>query len=171
MLESHKYKMLEKIESHKKLNFDLNQLNKNEMQIIKFVLKWNKPIAPNASDVSKGLDLPASTVLSTLKRMKQADEKNKRRAKEIALIFDWAPRHSITLTKFGQDIAKHIDLHHHIFELFLAEQLSIPKQEAHKESELMEINISCKLTDRIINKLNLIQWEKLCICPEENHSH
>lgn len=140
----------------------LQQLTSTERAIISYVHSWNKEYPPNASDVKKGLNMPQSTVSTALKRMVASPyAKNK--------IFDWSPRHSITITVFGTKIAQHISQHHHIFELFLHKELHLTKEEAHLESENIGNNISCKITSALVKKMEKMPWSKNCVCPENYH--
>ena len=47
-------------------DFSITNLNPTERQIIKFVFRWNKSMLPNTSDIATELNLPPSTVSSTL---------------------------------------------------------------------------------------------------------
>lgn len=142
--------------------YPINDLNPTERQIIKFVYRWNKQIPPNTRDIANQLNLPQSTVTSTLKRMKDSKGKNN--------IFDWEPHHGVALTSDGEGTAAHIENHHHILELFLHRSLDIDENMAHQESELLGIAMSCNLTEKIYEKYNLTidDMAKSCICPDDD---
>ena len=158
-------------------NFNIMELNPTERHIIKFVSRWDKAILPNTSDIAMELNLPLSTVSSTLKRMKDtASIKNdskkispRKRSSDIAKFFAWEPHHGVVLTEFGKKVAEHIEHHHHVMELYLHSTLGIDNQLAHEESELLSISLSCKLKNIIMDKFNfdLDTWNKKCICPDD----
>ena len=143
--------------------FKLTDLNTTERHIIKFVYHWKKQMPPNTRDISKGLNLPQSTISSTLKRMKDGNKQKKD-------IFQYEPHHGVALTEeFGKEIAEHIEHHHHIMEIYLHKSLGLDEISSHQESELLGLSVSCNLTNIISEKYN-INKEKLgqfCICPEE----
>ena len=115
--------------------YPINDLNPTERQIIKFVYRWNKQMLPNTRDIANQLNLPQSTVSSTLKRMKESKDKHN--------IFEWEPHHGVALTSDGEGTAVHIENHHHILELFLHRSLDLDEHTAHQESELLGIAMSC----------------------------
>jgi DtxR family Mn-dependent transcriptional regulator len=151
---------------------DLSMLSTTEKILILAINRWNKDFAPNASDLAKEVNIPASTVTTSLKRMKDTVENSKGKRKKssmLSLIFDWEPHHSITLTSFGKNVAEHIEKHHHILELFLFEDLKLSKTDAHNESEILGTMISCNITKAMNKKLKKEFTRNTCICPEENH--
>ena len=158
-------------------DFSITNLNPTERQIIKFVFRWNKSMLPNTSDIATELNLPPSTVSSTLKRMKETGISNKgskkssprRRNSDIAKLIEWEPHHGVVLTDFGKKVAEHIEHHHHVMELYLHESLGIDFEEAHQESELLGIVLSCKLKNIFMEKynFNISTWDKKCICPDD----
>lgn len=141
-------------------NFPINELNPTERQIIKFVYRWNKQMLPNTGDIAKQLNLPQSTVTSTLKRMKGTDKKKD--------IFTYEPHHGVSLTEYGKMVAVHIENHHHIMEIFLHKSLELDENQAHRESELLGLSVSCNLTNTISAYYNLSKdsLSKFCICPD-----
>lgn len=141
--------------------YPFNDLNPTERQIIKFVYRWNKQMLPNTGDIAKQLNLPQSTVSSTLKRMKGTDKKKG--------IFEWEPHHGVALSMAGKKIAEHIENHHHILEIFLHKSLELNEDQAHKESELLGISVSCDLTQIISNyyKISMDSLGEYCICPDD----
>ncbi len=142
-------------------NFPINDLNPTERQIIKFVYRWKEPIPPNTRDIADQLNVPQSTVTSTLKRMKDSQNKNK--------IFAWEPHHGVALTEKGKGTAEHIENHHHILEFFLHKSLNLDGNIAHQESDLLGVSVSCNLTERIFEKykISFDDIGKFCICPDE----
>ena len=158
-------------------DFSITNLNPTERQIIKFVFRWNKSMLPNTSDIATELNLPPSTVSSTLKRMKETGISNKgskkssprRRNSDIAKLIEWEPHHGVVLTDFGKKVAEHIEHHHLVMVLFFQESLGIDFEEAHQESELLGIVLSCKLKNIIMEKynFNISTWDKKCICPDD----
>ena len=141
--------------------FPINDLNPTERQIIKFVYRWVNQMLPNTKDIAKNLNLPHSTVSSTLKRMKGTEKKK--------YIFAWEPYHGVALTEEGKIIAEHIENHHHIMEIFLHKSLELDEIRSHKESELLGISVSCELTKTISDYYNITKDSlgKFCICPDD----
>lgn len=142
--------------------FDITDLNPTERHIIKFVYHWDKQMPPNTRDISEGLNLPQSTVSSTLKRMKDTKKDKKD-------IFQYEPHHGVALTDEGKQIAEHIEHHHHIMEIYLHESLGLDEINSHQESELLGISVSCNLTNIILKKYKLSKDSlgQFCICPDE----
>jgi Mn-dependent DtxR family transcriptional regulator len=158
----------------------LSVFNSTELQIIRFVFRWIKPIPPNTSDIANGLRFPASTVVSTLSRMKNASQRPKNseldqrnlastariRPREISMIFDWEPHRAVQLTEFGLKVAEHLEQHHHVLEYFLHQTLPLSKEQAHNESDILGTAMTCTLTMIISEKFRIDSWKEACICPE-----
>lgn len=135
----------------------IDVLNPTERKLLIFLYRWNDTLPPNAGDVKQALSLPASTVSSTLRRLKE-------KTVEEPLIY-WEPRHSIQLTEHGQRTALHLDRHHHVLEFFLHHSLGMKVDEAHEEAEMLGLGTSCRLVQLIIDKHNIDEWQNYCVCP------
>ncbi|MFW9930042.1 MAG: hypothetical protein ACFFD1_11675 [Candidatus Thorarchaeota archaeon] len=159
-------------------DFSIADLNPTERLIIKFVSRWKRSILPNTRDIATELNLPQSTVSSSLKRMKEtkANDKltkkssTKKKNSDMSKLFEWEPHHGVALTAFGKKIAEHIEHHHHVMEIYLHKSLGLEKVQAHHESELLSLSLSCNLSNIIAEKFNLDidSLSKLCICPEDH---
>lgn len=136
-------------------------LNPTERQIIKFVYRWNGEDPPVTKIISEKLNIPHSTISSTLQRMQKDSKKSD--------LFDWKPHTPVALTQSGRNLAEHIEHHHHIMEIFLHKSLDLDENQSHQESELLGLSVSCNLAKTISAHFNLTKSTlgQFCICPDD----
>ena len=110
-------------------------LPETDKEVLQFLLEWIRPI--RIGDLKKQLDKPHSTVNSIIKRLKDND------------LVSWMRYGPVELTQKGRRVASHFSRHHRILELFLVDTLGLTVEEAHIESEIMSVNLTCNLVTKI----------------------
>jgi Mn-dependent DtxR family transcriptional regulator len=93
-----------------------------------------------SGELAEKLNIRQSTVNSALKRL------------EIMGYLTWKHYGDAELTNKGKDALKHLEVHHHLIEVFLADSLQMTPEEAHAESMKVASHFSCLAIKRICDK-------------------
>ncbi|MEX2684812.1 MAG: metal-dependent transcriptional regulator [Candidatus Sigynarchaeota archaeon] len=93
-----------------------------------------------AGELARRLNTSHSTINSALKRMAERE------------LVKWKHYGNIELDKKGIDALKHIEVHHHLIEVYLVDTLAMTPEDAHAESFRIAPHVSCTMIKRICNK-------------------
>lgn len=127
----------------------------NDYQILKIIFRNNGEIRLN--NLQKSLkeiienEIPLSTLNSSLERMEKSG------------YIDWVRYYPIKLTQEGKNLAKELIRHAQLLELFLYNELNLTIEDAHKESEKLNLMLSCTTINKICEKYN---HPMTCPCGE-----
>ncbi|HMF32020.1 MAG TPA: metal-dependent transcriptional regulator [Candidatus Lokiarchaeia archaeon] len=111
-----------------------------DYQILVQFLSRKSSIRPGT--LAEKLDISHSTINSALKRM------------ESNGFVTWQHYGDIELTEKGRDALKHVEVHHHLIEVFLVDSLGLTPDEAHEESMTLAPHFSCIVIKKICTKYN-----------------
>ncbi len=132
-----------------------------------------KKMAARAKDISKYLDVRASSVTTALRNLGKME------------LINYAPYDLITLTKKGQQVAKEIVKRHNALERFLVHVLGVAPEEADVAACKMEHSIPKEIVERLIKYSEYVEtcpkggitWESgfgyYCKneCPDQSCEH
>ncbi|MFO8017951.1 MAG: metal-dependent transcriptional regulator [Promethearchaeia archaeon] len=93
-------------------------------------------------DLARDLNLVHSTVGSCIKRLEKKNYVN------------YEAYHNVELTKKGEEFAKELIRHRQLIEILLYNELELNAEEAHRESEKLNLLFSCNLINKICEKYN-----------------
>ncbi|HME51048.1 MAG TPA: metal-dependent transcriptional regulator [Candidatus Lokiarchaeia archaeon] len=97
-------------------------------------------ISIRPGELSEQLQVRHPTINSALKRMEQDG------------YLTWKHYGGIKLTDKGMDALKHVEIHHHLIEVFLVDSLGLTPEEAHEESLALAPFFSCVIIKKICDK-------------------
>ncbi|MHA1372323.1 MAG: metal-dependent transcriptional regulator [Promethearchaeota archaeon] len=100
----------------------------------------NKQEGIRPGELKKDLGAKHSTINSVIRRM------------EGKGLLKWQPYGRVNLTPKGVEILNHIEMHHHLIEIFLVDCLNLTPDDARLESLRLAPNFSCELIKRICEK-------------------
>lgn len=101
------------------------------------------------SSLAEQLEVRHSTINSALKRMENKG------------YLTWKHYGAIELSEKGKDALKHVEVHHHLIEVFLVDALGLTPAEAHEESIKLSPHFSCTMVKKICDKYKNPEF-----CPE-----
>ncbi|TXT53351.1 MAG: hypothetical protein BAJALOKI1v1_2500004 [Promethearchaeota archaeon] len=120
-----------------------------DYQVIKCLFRENRPL--KIGQIKKLLDVPHSTLGSCVYRLKSQG------------YVEYEPYYEVKLTTEGDELAKEILRHKHLIEIFLYRELDLTKEQAHEESERLNLVFSCEVINKICEKFD---HPKECPCGE-----
>jgi len=100
----------------------------------------------------KGRSIALSTINSCLERLEKAKS------------IKWIRYSHVELTEKGKNLAKELLRHAQLLELLLHNELELSIQEAHEESEKLNLMLSCDTINKICEKYNHPNY---CPCGNE----
>jgi DtxR family Mn-dependent transcriptional regulator len=131
-----------------------------DYQILVQFLSGKTSIRPGT--LAEKLDIRHSTINSALKRMVSDG------------FITWQLYGDIELTEKGRDALKHVEVHHHLIEVFLVDSLGMTAEEAREESMRLAPYFSCLIIKKICDKYNNPEYcpsnDKIPDCPS-CHTH
>ncbi|MFX0098493.1 MAG: metal-dependent transcriptional regulator [Candidatus Hodarchaeota archaeon] len=101
-------------------------------------------------ELKQSLSVRHSTINSALARMEKKQ------------ILKWNHHGKVELLEAGKTILSHLEVHHHLIEIFLVESLGLSPGHAHKQSLELAPHFSCETIKKICDK-----YGRPKICP--NH--
>lgn len=127
-----------------------------DYQILKVVCRKQgrarlKDIQDEMNDM-QGIRIPLSTLNSSIERLEKSG------------YVEWIRYSPIKLTKKGISLAKELIRHAQLLEVFLHTELDLSAEEAHNESEKLNLLLSCKIIDKICEKYS---HPSMCPCGEK----
>jgi len=137
---------------------------KLDYEVIKFLFRENTFL--KIGELSKEMDVPHSTLGSCIGRLKA-----------LGLV-NYEPYYEVELTSEGNDLAKEILRHKHLIEILLYRELHLSKENAHEESEKLNLVFSCETINKICEKYGhpkecpcgeTILNSRLCYCQQSNY--
>ncbi len=124
--------------------------------ILKILCRNNKParLKKIREEIKnqKGLETPFSTINSSIERLEKLD------------YVEWTRYYPIKLTEKGLNLAKELIRHAQLLELFLYNELKLSRDDAHYESEKLNLLLSCETINKICEKYS---HPTICPCGEE----
>jgi Mn-dependent DtxR family transcriptional regulator len=129
----------------------------------KGIIRLNQ-IQTKLEEINYG-EIALSTINSCLERL------------EKACYIIWVRYSPVRLTEEGINLAKELIRHAQLLELLLFNELELSVDDAHTESEKLNLTLSCDLINRICEKYDhpthcpcgyMIQNSKNCFCEEEH---
>jgi len=127
-----------------------------DYQILKVVCRKQgkarlKDIQDEMND-TQGIKIPLSTLNSSIERLEKSG------------YIEWIRYSPIKLTEKGASLAKELIRHAQLLEVLLHNELDLSAEEAHNESEKLNLLFSCKIIDKICEKYS---HPLTCPCGEE----
>lgn len=116
------------------------------------VTLYKKDLSLKVGDLAKELNLAHSTTGSCIKRL---EEKN---------YVNYEAYHEVELTKKGKDLAMELIRHRQLIEILFYNELELEPDEAHRESEKLNLLFSCNLINKICEKYS---HPSRCPCGEK----
>jgi DtxR family Mn-dependent transcriptional regulator len=116
------------------------------------VTLYKQDMSFKVGDLAQELNLAHSTIGSCIKRL---EKKN---------YVTYEAYHEVELTKKGKDLAMELIRHRQLIEILLYNELKIDPEEAHRESEKLNLLFSCNLINKICEKYN---HPEVCPCGEK----
>lgn len=116
-----------------------------DFQILKIIFNHNKARLKQIQDIYlelNGIKIPLSTLNSCLERL----EKKK--------YVKWVRYKPPMLTDEGTQLAKELLRHAQLLEVFLCNELELSAEDAHRESEKLNLLLSCNTVQKICEKYN-----------------
>jgi len=118
--------------------------------VLKILYRSANPL--KVGDLAKTLELPHSTIGSSVKRL---EEKN------YVVYKRYQP---VILSEKGKNLTIEILRHAQLMEILLHCELGLTKEEAHSESEKFNLLFSCNTINRICEKY---KHPKECLCGDQ----
>lgn len=117
-----------------------------DYRILKIIFKNNndarlKQIQKEYSGIDK-INIPLSTLNSSLKRLEKKE------------YIEWVRYKPPKLKDKGTQLAKELLRHAQLLEVFLCNELGLSVEDAHRESEKLNLLLSCKTVQKICEKYN-----------------
>ncbi|MHA2289814.1 MAG: metal-dependent transcriptional regulator [Promethearchaeota archaeon] len=109
-----------------------------DYKVLKEIFRTCKPL--KVGDIAKILQVPHSTIGSSVKRLEE---------KGYVVYERYKP---VSLSLVGQNIAIELSRHARLFELLLYNELGLDPLEAHNESEKFNLLLSCNTINKICAK-------------------
>ena len=101
---------------------------------------------------TQGKKVPLSTINSSIERLEKSG------------YVEWIRYSPIKLTEEGKNLAKELIRHAQLLEVLLHNELDLSAEEAHDESEKLNLLFSCKTIDKICEKYS---HPSTCPCGEK----
>jgi DtxR family Mn-dependent transcriptional regulator len=121
-----------------------------DYKVIKLIFRLEEPV--KISHLSKKMVIAHSTLGSCIKRLKNEGYVN------------YEAYHEVKLTSKGNNLAKELIRHARLIEILLYSELGVKPELAHKESEKLNLLLSCETINKICKKYG---HPKRCPCGEE----
>ncbi|MFX1298206.1 MAG: metal-dependent transcriptional regulator [Promethearchaeota archaeon] len=121
-----------------------------DFKVIKCIYKAGTPL--KVGQIARKLNIPHSTIGSCVKRL---EEKN---------LINYIRYKPVHLTEKGKLLALELIRHAQLLEVLLYESLGLTTEDAHSESDKVNLLFSCKTINQICKKYN---HPKKCPCGEE----
>lgn len=121
-----------------------------DYKVLKEIYRSAKPL--KVGGIAKKLNIPHSTIGSSIKRLEEMDYVIYKRYKPVRL------------SKKGEDLGAELTRHAQLLEIFLYNELNLNKEEAHIESEKFHLLFSCNTINKICEKYG---HPKSCPCGEK----
>ena len=117
--------------------------------VVKLLYRQSTPL--KIGKIAKELRVPHSTLGSCIKRLKNKGYVN------------YEAYHEVRLTSKGSDLAKELIRHAGLLETLLYYELGVKPELAHRESEKLNLLLSCETINKICKKY---KHPKKCPCGE-----
>jgi len=121
-----------------------------DYKVIKFIYRSEEPL--KISYLSKSMRIAHSTLGSCIKRLKFNGYVN------------YEAYHEVKLTSKGSNLAKELIRHARLIEILLYYEAGLKPELAHRESEKLNLILSCETINKICKRYN---HPKFCPCGEE----
>ena len=118
--------------------------------VVKLLYRQSTPL--KIGKIAKELRVPHSTLGSCITRLKRKD------------IVNYEAYHEVELTSKGRDLAIELIRHARLIETLLHYELGVKPELAHRESERLNLLLSCETINKICKKYG---HPKKCPCGEE----
>jgi len=121
-----------------------------DYSVVKLLYRQSTPL--KIGKIAKELRVPHSTLGSCITRLKRKD------------IVNYEAYHEVKLTSKGRDLAIELIRHARLIETLLHYELGVKPELAHRESERLNLLLSCETINKICKKYG---HPKKCPCGEE----
>lgn len=118
--------------------------------VVKLLYRQSTPL--KIGKIAKELIVPHSTLGSCITRLKRKD------------LVNYEAYHDVELTSKGRDLAIELIRHARLIETLLHYELGVKPELAHRESEKLNLLLSCETINKICKKYG---HPKKCPCGEE----
>jgi DtxR family Mn-dependent transcriptional regulator len=127
-----------------------------DYQILKIIFRNDEKVRlkkiQSEIKLIKGIKIALSTINSCLERLEKAE------------FIKWIRYSHVELTQKGVNLAKELLRHAQLLELLLYNELELSIDQAHEESEKLNLMFSCETINRICEKYN---HPNFCPCGNE----